>query len=382
MKYFSFLTIGLTLLFMSCNSAPENKNDGYTISGTVPGVYDGVRAYLKIVDNQRREMYQDTAIVFNEKFTFKGQIDSPELWHLSINGIEGMLPVFIENKDLTVTIDSKSLNNSSVSGSKSNDALTTYSKRLRTLSEKQNSLIIKNRDLTNSGDTEAKSKIATEISEVNQELTNLPMTFLTEHPDNYFSLVLLESLINAPNADIEAIEKRYNAIGDAIKSSDIGKSVFQRLEAKKIQMARLNSLNIGQMAPDFTAPNTNGESVALNDIKGKVTIIDFWASWCGPCRRENPNVVKTYKKYHDKGLEIIGVSLDRPDQKDRWLKAIKDDQLDWHHVSHLNYFNDPVAQLYNITSIPATFILDASGKIVAKNLRGDALEKKIAELLD
>ena len=117
-------------------------------------------------------------------------------------------------------------------------------------------------------------------------------------------------------------------------------------------------------------------------MKGKVTIIDFWAAWCGPCRRENPNVVKTYKKYHEKGLEIISVSLDKPGEKDRWLKAIKDDNLTWHHVSNLKYFNDPVARLYNIRSIPSTYILDEDGKIVAKNLRGARLEAKIKELLD
>ena len=125
--------------------------------------------------------------------------------------------------------------------------------------------------------------------------------------------------------------------------------------------------------------------VSLNDVKGKVTIIDFWAAWCGPCRRENPNVVRIYNKYHDQGLEIIGVSLDgtrnQKDPKNAWLNAIKKDELTWTHVSNLQYFQDPVAQLYNINAIPATFILDEKGKIVAKNLRGRALELKVQELL-
>lgn len=139
---------------------------------------------------------------------------------------------------------------------------------------------------------------------------------------------------------------------------------------------------IGDYAPTFTSKTPEGKDLSLNDVDAKVIVLDFWASWCGPCRRENPNVVRMYNQYHDKGLEIVGISLDKQGQKDRWLKAIKDDNLTWHHVSNLNYFSDPVARLYNIRSIPATYILDEDGKIVAKNLRGARLEAKIKELLD
>ncbi|MEX0272741.1 MAG: peroxiredoxin family protein, partial [Flavobacteriaceae bacterium] len=143
---------------------------------------------------------------------------------------------------------------------------------------------------------------------------------------------------------------------------------------------RSKSTSIGSKAPEFSGPNPDGKQISLAEVKGKATLIDFWAAWCRPCRAENPNVVKVYNKYHDKGLNVIGVSLDR--NAEAWKKAIADDGLEWNHVSHVAYFEDPIAKLYNIDAIPAAFLLDENGVIVAKNLRGPALEEKVSELLD
>jgi peroxiredoxin len=141
---------------------------------------------------------------------------------------------------------------------------------------------------------------------------------------------------------------------------------------------RMRSTTMGQVAPEIALPNPQGEVKKLSDLRGNVVMIDFWAAWCGPCRRENPNVVKLYNKYHDKGFEIFGVSLDR--SKEDWVKAIEKDGLTWTQVSDLNYFNSEAAQTYDITAIPATVLLDKEGKIIARNLRGQALEDKLAEI--
>ncbi|WP_224998004.1 TlpA disulfide reductase family protein [Cesiribacter sp. SM1] len=141
---------------------------------------------------------------------------------------------------------------------------------------------------------------------------------------------------------------------------------------------RMRSTTMGQVAPEIALPNPQGEVKKLSDLRGNVVMIDFWAAWCGPCRRENPNVVRLYNKYHDKGFEIYGVSLDR--SKDDWVKAIEKDGLTWTQVSDLNYFNSEAAQTYDITAIPATVLLDKDGKIIARNLRGQALEDKLAEI--
>lgn len=375
------LLLLLSILVISCKSDPKDENGGYTISGTAPGVVNGIRAYLKTVDSQQREIIQDSAIIVDEKFTIKGEIDSPQLWHLTINSVRGSLPMIIENKKYTISVDPEQLGNSTITGSESNNALSTYLRHIQELTMKRNGLLEENKASVNSEDRSAMARMATQIKAINQQIADYPKKFINEHPDNYFSLMLLESLIAAPNTDLDFIEKKFNALPSDLKSSDYGKTIGSQLEGKKLEIAQFNALNIGKVAPDFSAPTPEGNLLALSDIRGKVTIIDFWASWCGPCRKENPNVVKVFQKYHDKGLEIINVSLDRPGHKDRWLKAIKDDNLTWHHVSNLNYFNDPIAKLYNIRSIPATYILDESGQIVAKNLRGKALDDKIGELL-
>ncbi len=157
-------------------------------------------------------------------------------------------------------------------------------------------------------------------------------------------------------------------------SSDVAQEV-------KTLISSMQKADVGSPAPAFSAPTPTGETLALQDALGKYTIIDFWASWCKPCRMENPNVVKVYNKYHDKGLNIISVSLDKPEQKEKWIQAIQEDKMDWQHVSNLQFWNDPIAQMYSVRSIPQTFLLDENGVIIDKNLRGEALENKMESLL-
>ena len=167
----------------------------------------------------------------------------------------------------------------------------------------------------------------------------------------------------------------------ALLKKPYNKNLTQKISFKIQNEINKVDITVGVKAPDFTAPNPEGKMLTLNKILGKVTILDFWASWCKPCRVENPNFVRIFNKYHEKGLEIISVSLDREGQKSAWVSAIEKDNLDWYNVSNLKFWQDPIAQLYNISSIPATFVLDSEGKILATRLRGQALEAKIAELL-
>ena len=377
-KILSLFITGLILT--SCNT--EQKPDGYVINGTAKGLSNGIRVYLKTSSPNGQRVNRDTAIIFNEAFKFEGKLSVPELQYLHINSVNGNKPLIVENDVINIEVYKDSLFKSVVTGTKSNELYKLYAEELKELSKTQ--LILKE-NLNKAGrskDVKSINLAKTALNDFDNKRNASAYKFVKTHNDNFFVLTILETLVNSKVADVNKIEDAFNAITPEYRESVYGNSIKLKINALKNELNRFSALNIGKVAPNFSAPDTNGNLLDLNSIKGKVTIIDFWAAWCGPCRRENPNVVKTYQKYHDKGLEIISVSLDKPGQKDRWLKAIKDDNLTWHHVSNLNYFSDPVARLYNIRSIPATYILDEDGKIVAKNLRGARLEAKIKELLD
>jgi peroxiredoxin len=188
------------------------------------------------------------------------------------------------------------------------------------------------------------------------------------------SLLFLQQALNQPDKDDAKIKKLFETLDPSLKNTKEGKKLKKSIDG-------LGAATVGTMAPDFTAPNVDGKMVSLKESLGKVTIVDFWASWCGPCRAENPNVVALYNEFHAKGLNIIGVSLDKEGEAAKWKEAIEKDGLTWTEVSNLKFWQDPIAMKYNVKSIPATFLLDATGKIIAKDLRGAELKAKVASLL-
>jgi peroxiredoxin len=383
-KFVFFLFVVSTIV--SCEKKEPLPPNTYKINVSAPGVLNGIRAYIKIIDERRQEINIDTAMVVNEQFTFTGKVNSAAIRILSLNSVKGNLAFVLEPGELDIEVYKDSIQYSKVEGSKNNDAFNEYKQNF----VNTNNDIIKVRNerdaARQSGDTALYKAKDSEFLAMRQKQLDYPHDFIDANPNLDISLLLLETQIIGSNQDLDRFKKNMIALSEVINKNAANKFIGQKLNAFIAQKEAEARLDIGREAPDFRAPNPNGEMISLKDIKGKVTIIDFWAAWCGPCRRENPNIVKIYEKYHDKGLEIIGVSLDgrsnQPDPKQQWLKAIDDDGLPWHHVSNLMYFRDPVAELYYINSIPATFVLDENGIIVGKKLRGQALENKIAELLD
>jgi peroxiredoxin len=379
------IIISLVLLsLLSCKE--EAKPEGYVINGTTKEIYNGIRVYLQSPDEQGRPIDIDTAIVLDEKFKFEGKLENPKMLYIKVNSVTGNLPIILENSVVSIDINKQNIAKSEVKGSKSHDDYVAFIEGRNKAQMEVQSLSVKLDEAKFLKDEPNIEYYTEELNKAFEINTNFAADFVKSHPDSYVSLFIVDAQTNLRDVDLDLYQNAFNDLSNELKNSEYGKNVQAKMDQVREFQEKSQRLAIGQKAPNFTAPDANGNPISLYDIKGKVTIIDFWAAWCGPCRRENPNVVKVYNQFHDKGLEIIGISLDgtprQPDAKAAWLKAVEDDQLTWYHVSNLQYFNDPVAQMYDISAIPATFIIDEEGTIIAKNLRGIALEQKIAELLN
>ena len=301
----------------------------------------------------------------NGSFEFTGNVSEPTGAYIMVIGQRGAIPFMLENANITVNAGQAGLTVTGSEGQKIYDQFMAIN-----TTTQQEAMKLQQEYQAANGDQakmqavqEAYAKLMTDAQAKETEL-------IKANPDSYVSTFVIVSSMG--QMEYEQLKERYNLVGEKAKASAQGKAIAA-------QIAKLESTAIGQIAPNFTITTPEGESISLYDIKGKVKLIDFWASWCGPCRGENPHVVEIYKEYHPKGLEIFGVSLDN--NKEAWVKAIADDGLVWKHGSDLKGWQSAPAQLYSVSGIPHTVLLDENNKIIAKNLRGDELKQKIAELL-
>ncbi|MFL5808034.1 MAG: redoxin domain-containing protein [Flavisolibacter sp.] len=224
------------------------------------------------------------------------------------------------------------------------------------------------------GNKEQQKKIENEINTIDNEMKETVYgSFLKTHSNSPVAVYALRQYAGW-DIDPVKIEPLFKSLPNSAQQLPSAVSLKSAIDAAK-------KTSIGSYAMDFTQNDTLGHPVSLSSFKGKYLLVDFWASWCGPCRRENPNVVKTFNKYKDQNFTILGVSLDRPNAKDRWLKAIHDDGLTWNHVSDLKFWDNDVAKQYGIRAIPQNLLIDPQGKIIAKNLSGEELDQKLSEVL-
>lgn len=370
---------------VSCNKVGNNE---FEIEGNASGFIDGRNVYLKMQDTVTNSLVNlDTVKIENGKFIFKGAVTEPSLHFIAIDSTENQIPFILEEGNITVAVNKDTIFKSIVGGTYSNDQLVAYSKETEKIQKKVQKFQEVNREKLQqaqiSADTVTMNALMKEYKTFQDQFKDVSLKHVEDHPKSYISLFFIKQFLNDPSFDMARATKMYENLDPSLKNTKEGKSIKKSLDGLKTTEKKSNvsssSVEIGTMAPDFSAPNTDGKETSLKSALGKLTLIDFWASWCGPCRKENPNVVALYKDFHAKGLNIIGVSLD--EKADKWKEAIAKDQLTWTQISNLKGWEDPIAKRYFVDGIPATFLLDEKGIIIARDLRGAELRAKVASIL-
>jgi peroxiredoxin len=353
----------------------------FTINGNVAGLKDTVD---KVFINYRLndDWKQDSIAIADKKYSFSGTIDEASIAYIRasykravpqrVNQKRDVTSIFLEGTTMSA-VHTDSFSNVKVKGSKSNDEYVMLNEKMKPINAEIEQLNNDYRALAANKDEAGIAKLEEKYNGIENRQKEIYKAEFLKNPSSPLALYLLERYagydINADNVD-----PLFAKLPASAKESKSGKAMTE-----KLNLARITG--IGRTAPEFTQNDTLGNPVALASFRGKYLLVDFWASWCGPCRKENPNVVKAFNKYKEKGFTILGVSLDQPNAKDRWMKAIHDDQLTWTHVSDLQYWKNAVAVQYGVQAIPQNFLIDPAGKIIAKNLRGVDLDKKLAELM-
>ena len=342
----------------------------YIVSGRMENA-EGSQLFLQKVSGGKMVII-DTATISKGKFAFKsGSVEYPQMVYLTTSDLKRRLSFFIENSKITITGSLETLASSKVTGSKSQDELNSLSEGMKELnnrySEKNNAY----QSALRTGNNTRAEALSKEMKEISDDAMQIQKDFVKNHPSSFVVPMILQSISSSLSAS--EIESIINSLDPAVASTP--EIVYQ-----KSRLEILKLVETGQKAPDFIMNNQQGKPVSLYSLTGKnILLIDFWAAWCGPCRKENPNIVKVYNEFKDKGFDILGVSLDRTAAD--WNKAVTDDKLTWTHVSDLKYWDNAAARMYGVNSIPANFLLDKNGIIIARNLRGQDLYNKVSELL-
>lgn len=368
MKKILFLGVAVAVVLSSCM---KNQRT-YTIQGSWEKG-DGEIVYLKKNLGNKKYDVVDSAVVKDGVFKMTGAL--PKIVERTLfvgkktnNLIMDSVPINVTCKTIIKNIKGKELKRTDVKveGSKNQKIFHDYLK----LKQAEMFMMLGVSMMAKKGDKKMLDSIAQVYVTTKKNTQEKTLKLITSNPDSYTAAILLKNDVSksAPLADVK---RYYNDLTWIVKKSSVGKEL-------KAEIEKIEKTADGSVAPDFTLPDMNGNEVKLSDLRGKYVIIDFWASWCGPCCKEIPTVKKIFKKYHDKGLEIIGVSLDKG--KDKWLGAINKYEMPWIQVSALKGWDCPVAKTYTVTGVPRVFLLDKEGKIISSKLRGEDLAKKMDEL--
>lgn len=386
MKKISIM-LSLAALTAACSKLKDNE---YKVNGTVDPAWEGRTVWL-----EKQGMFGskvvDTAKVKNAAFTFQDTVSEPAIYYIKVQEHpHEPITVIVEPGEIDLLVRKDTIVKSVAEGTYNNDKYAEFSdifgkglkavQRFELNNQQKLDAAIRNKDV------QAENKLREDRRLLLENWENKIISFIKANPKAYVNLLALSQLNQLKMKEPGELKKLFDGLDAKLKASSDGKQlerffVTAQNEQKAVpQVAPQAGVKVGDKAPSFAAKNPEGKEISLQQSLGsKVTIIDFWASWCPPCRKENPNMVALYKKYHDKGLNIIGVSLDKTAES--WKQAIQKDGLLWPQVSNLMYWDEPIAKLYGVEQIPAPFVLDASGKVIARDIYGEELEKTVEKLL-
>ena len=365
-------TIALILTFALLLLGCQSNNSTYEILGTIES-NNGKAIYRIAADANNQPTVLDSTIVKEGSFKLSGLVEEPNINFIRVEGIQGNFPIIVEGGKIQLMLYKDSLATSIADGTVSNDDFMKYKMETKAYinsinsigNDMQQALILKDSLLV--------MDLRAEYDGVRQQIQDYELNFIANNSNSYVSALILERFVASKEIARDSLQKLYNTFTDRIKKSPSGRFIESILNQPPTPP------KVGEFAPNFEGPTPEGSRLALKDHLGKVTLLEFWASWCRPCRVQHPNLVSLHREMAPKGFKIIGISLDQ--KKSSWLQAIEDDGLTWEHVSHLKRWNDPIAQQYQISEIPASLLLDVKGKIVATNLDPQELEMQLATLL-
>lgn len=360
-----FLSI---LCFFTISTSAQKP---YTINGNIKNLTTGQKVFISYTENRTTTVDSCTSV--NGRFTFKGIIAEPRF--VQIHSGEEREQFYIEPGNIIIS-SAKGISSIVVSGTKTNveyEALKLKFASFFELHARLNSEFEKFNE-EEKADTSLINPLNRRYAKALEKMNEMSFKFAQDNPDSFVSLnILAEGLVYMPNYQTKLLPV-YERFSNELKNSNVGVKLGLLIKS-------YDKTAIGAIAPDFSQNDPNGKTVKLSDFRGKYVLLDFWASWCVPCREDNPNLVAAYQKFNGRNFTILSVSLDGPKEKQAWLAAIAKDGLTWTHVSDLKSWKNEVALNWGVYSIPRNFLIGPDGKILAKGLHGDELEKKLSELL-